>query len=120
MNGKKKLLEYLKRKDAHLKKVLGADVVYIDERDLNEVRGWSEKECARLYDRLNPIADLLSWMGCPWCLRGPCDKCGYGARHGNCHQKSSDYRDLINRYNTCVCAFQICDVTDEIDGEAGT
>jgi len=79
------LVYYIKKKSQIIKESVGMDL--IDDRDIDELRGWSEDMVSKSLDKLI----LLPYGGdlkcCPWCANfhaNDCYGCNYGMRHGYC------------------------------------
>jgi len=79
------LVYYIKKKSQIIKESVGMDL--IDDRDIDELRGWSEDMVLKSLNELilQPYGSDLKC--CPWCANfyaDGCYGCNYGMRHGYC------------------------------------
>jgi hypothetical protein len=103
---KEKLINFVVAKDLFIKHKIG--IAYITKKDIDEINIWSDNICKKIYmsivDYINMKTDqILYRCVCPWCVfccyskynRFGCDVCGYGKRHGICHEPYSRYNELV-------------------------
>ena len=99
MKAKEWLKEFCKQKS----EMLGGEVKYVNQDDLDEIDTWDKEECfviaLKIKDNIERDA-LCDTAYCPWCLKfyhlgiEKCFLCGYGERHGVCDFEGSDYQKI--------------------------
>ncbi len=106
MMGQMMVIKFVKLKNKIIKEATG--IPYVDERDIEEIRGWSEETCQEIYKIMWRRIMLRKVYGfnddcCPWCIleeinnwrdsnNARCYGCGYGIRHGQCGKVNSLFR----------------------------
>ncbi len=115
MTYKEKLIEFMKIKNSYTS---SRTLYYMDKKDFNEIKSWSEKLCQKIYkaivnyiyDNYNTHTFNINTRTCPWCIIDSffkynslydCFKCGYGKRHGICNEYNSLYYKLskLNKFS---------------------
>jgi hypothetical protein len=106
MYHKEKLIKFVEIKNIIIRG--NTNILYIDDRDVDDINSWSDRECERVYtyivDCINcdKNHDIRSNV-CPWCVHhhynhnydDECNDCGYGKRHGVCDEANSKYLQLV-------------------------
>ena len=104
MNSTEKLVKFIEMKNEIIENK--TSIKYINEKDIAEVREWSQDKCKKTYERLKynifkMMAFDISVTTCPWCLINTksyikgCEDCGYGKRHVVCYNNNSLYHKYV-------------------------
>lgn len=106
-----RLITFVKLKDKFIFKETG--IHYINKKDIDDIKTWSETICGRVYKVLsmNIIANLCAGLKdstCIWCIKlsfkgnylnaeDECPGCFYGENHGYCDsgKKTALYEQLL-------------------------
>ena len=101
MKYQEKLIKFIQLKNELIKKE--TKLYYIDDYDIDTVKGWFEKSCKNIYkilkDNIKYIgSNGLTELTCIWCIHNKedtCYKCEYGFHHGICSHEGSLYDKII-------------------------
>jgi len=99
MKAKEWLKEFCMQKD----NAIGDNVSCFNMEDLDEIDDWKDKCCLEVANTIknNVHNCTCDSQICPWCIYldflgiNKCEYCGYGIRHGLCHDTSSDYIEIF-------------------------
>lgn len=81
---------------------------YLTVTDISEIQCWILSKSLRVLELIAyyiyPHGDPSS---CPWCVYlkdvdKTCKSCGYGSRHGICHDLGSDYKRIIDKTGSLI------------------
>lgn len=114
------LIEFLKVKQSILSMLSKKPPPYVDERDFEDIRSWTQKDSRYVVEKIMRELDtyritrgclymnnLFDGEFCPWCWHSSspwnttkdCKACTYGMRHGVCGQAdTSDWAALVDRF----------------------
>jgi len=97
------IVKILKYKNKLIKKVTEISN-YVNEKDLCEIKSWSNNRCRKIIEEMNNCYNTNSDSDiCPWCIQKDidnqsCQQCNYGKRHGECCGIDKNlYNDITNK-----------------------
>ena len=119
-SAKQLLVQFLKDKRDYLAKNMNTRVLYVTQKDLREVKTWSDPLCNYIIINLSSASSSNS---CPWCLKqrfftaSTCNTCSYGRRNGICSivgSRFSKFNDKDIQDLLCINCDELYNLINEL------